>query len=536
MNNEQFRKLIQNTPARQDNVSPTDKSTFGAKKSSLLGGMTPRPGKAPGSSKDDFARQIRERHASLQPTKKFKTYAPKGSKFAAGYVDRAKARQEAQDAEDDKEVRVKALEEQVKLGQLPFETFEALRDQITGGDFESAHLVKGLDRKLLERVRRGEDVMGTSGSKDEVEEEESVDVDDELDKLEEQEIETVKREKTEKKGSMAPPPVAGVKRSRDEILAELKAQRKAAADAKAKAAPALDGRWKRMGEQTKPKVEIDSKGREVLITVGEDGVVKKKVRKLAPGMVPDVKPTADMPEATKVVLGADFAVPEQPKPAPPLEEEEHDFDIFDNVGTEYNPLGDMDDDDDDSDDSDDDEDGKVKRPAKDKAPAVPTEKSDESSRPPSEPSTALPKRNYFNEKSAPKERPVDKFQDIGDIIKKAARLAAAGNNQDGDGDEDQAARLAKRAKMLAQEDRDLDDMDMGFGSSRYEDEEEGGGVEKKVKLSEWKGGAAGGDDGWEEDKKSRGDKPKRKPKKRKGDVNNAADIFRVIEGRKSGNK
>lgn len=537
MNNEQFRKLVQNTPARQGNASPSDKNTFGAKKSSLLGGMTPRPGKTPGSSSsNDFARQIRERHASLQPTKKFKTYAPKGSKFAAGYVDRAKARQEAQDAEDDKEQRVKALEEQVKLGQLPYETFEALRDQITGGDFESAHLVKGLDRKLLERVRRGEDVMGTGASKNEAKEEDPVDVDDELDKLGEQEIETVKREKVEKKGSTAPPPVAGVKRSRDEILAELKAQRKAAAEAKAAAAPTLDSRWKRVGEQAKPRIEIDHKGREVLITVGEDGTVKKKVRKVASDNAVQAKPVADMPDASKEILGADFIVPEQPMAAPPPDEDEDD-DIFENVGTEYNPLGDVEDDDsDDSDDSD-----EARKPAKDKESAAsstaPAEKSDTSSKAPSEPPTGLPKRNYFNEKSTTEDQPVDKFKDIENIIKKAARLGAAGPNEEGDDDQTEGkdARLAKRAKMLAQEDRDLDDMDMGFGSSRYEDEEEGGG-EKKVKLSEWKGGAAGGDDGWEEDKKSRGDKPKRKPKKRKGDVNNAADIFRVIEGRKAGTK
>lgn len=535
MNNDQFRKLVQNTPARPSNGSPTNKTAFGAKKSSLLGGMTPRPGMGSSSNNNDFARQIRERHASLQPTKKFKTSAPKGSKFAAGYVDRAKARQEAQDEEDDKAQRVKALEEQVKLGQLPVETFEALRDQITGGDFESAHLVKGLDRKLLERVRRGEDVIG--GKKEIAREEASVDVDDELDKLEEREIETIEREKVEKKGSMAPPPVAGVKRSRDEILAELKAQRKAAAEAKAAAAPVLDSRWKKVGEQSKPKIEIDHKGREVLITVGEDGVVKKKVRKLASDNAAEDKGTTDKPEPTKVVLGADFALPDIAKPASPDDEEDSD-DIFENVGTDYNPLGAAEDDDDSDDSVDADE---IASPVKDKAPAAThPETSTASGKAPTDAPVNAPKRNYFNEKDTPEDQPADRFAGIENIIKKAARLGATASDTDGDGDgdekgESQDARLAKRAKMLAQQDRDLDDMDMGFGSSRYEDEEEGSG-DTKVKLSEWKGGAAGGDDGWEEDKKSRGDKPKRKPKKRKGDVNNAADIFRVIEGRKSGNK
>ncbi|KAK3060847.1 hypothetical protein LTR53_019981, partial [Teratosphaeriaceae sp. CCFEE 6253] len=99
------------------------------------------------------------------------------------------------------------------------------------------------------------------------------DVDEELDKLGEQEVVTVQREKA-KKGSMAPPSLAGKKRNRDEIMAEMKAQREAAA--RAKAAPQLDARWRKVGEKEKSRVEIDSKGREVMITVDEDGVVKKK--------------------------------------------------------------------------------------------------------------------------------------------------------------------------------------------------------------------------------------------------------------------
>lgn len=538
MQNADFRKLVQDIPGRQTDATPTGKAAFGTKKSSLLGGMTPRPGKGGPSSNNEFARQIRERHASLQPTKKFKTFAPKGSKFAAGYIDRAKARQEAQDSEDDKEQRVKALEEQVKLGQLPLETFEALRDQITGGDFESAHLVKGLDRKLLERVRRGEDVIGGSGSKAEAKGEALVDVDNELDKLEEREIQTIRREKVEKKGSMAPPSVAGVKRTRDEIMAELKAQRRAAAEAKAAAAPAFDSRWKRVGEPTKPKIEIDHKGREVLITVGEDGVVKKKVRKATSGEAALGKVAVAMPDSSKVILGADVAVPEQT--SQPSPDEDDDDDIFENVGTEYNPLGDLDDEAN-SDDSDDN--GEVTKSDESMAPVVSsntsTEQPEASNKTTFDPPIDVPKRNYFNERSTTNDQPVERFADIGieNIIRKAAKLGAATANEVANraDSEDKDTRLAKRAKMLAQQDRDLDDMDMGFGSSRYEDEEEGG-EEKKVKLSEWKGGAAGGDDGWEEDKKSRGEKPKRKPKKRKGDVNNAADIFRVIEGRKAGNK
>lgn len=170
MNNSQFRQLIASN-SNQQNGSSTPRASAGAtpsgaalgtKKTSFVP-MTPRA--ISGSSGNDFARQVRERNAGLQPSKqkKFKSYTPKGVKLGAGYTDRAKARAEGEGNEDaeDKAERVKALEEQMKLGQISREVFEALRDKITGGDAASSHLVKGLDWKLLERVRRGEDVMGT---------------------------------------------------------------------------------------------------------------------------------------------------------------------------------------------------------------------------------------------------------------------------------------------------------------------------------------------------------------------------------------
>ena len=52
----------------------------------------------------------------------------------------------------------------MKLQQIDRPTFERLRDDIIGGDINAVHLMKGLDFKLLERVRRGEDVL--SGKKE----------------------------------------------------------------------------------------------------------------------------------------------------------------------------------------------------------------------------------------------------------------------------------------------------------------------------------------------------------------------------------
>ena len=555
MNNNQFRKLVLDTPARQDDGTSGTRpgatpSAFGAKRSSFMP-MTPRNVK--GGADVSFAQQVRERNAALRPTKKFKSSAPKGAKFGAGYTDRAKAREDNGDEgggeANSKGARIKALEEQMKLGQISAEMFEALRDQITGGDISATHLVKGLDRQLLDRVRRGEDVLGTGGGNGDGASP-GPDMDEELDKLGEKDVEAIKREKAEKRGTMAPPPsIAGVKRSRDDIMAELKTQRKAAAEAKQKSV-ALDTRWRKVGEKEKSRIEIDHKGREVLITVDEDGVVKKKVRKVPAQSDETKNRAAEMPDESRPVLGADIAVPVR-TPVADTEAKDEDDDIFAGVGTEYNPLGDdVDDDDDDDDDNSDEDDAQIQ---KDEAGAPSTrhkaniETAQEHDAPePGEVEEHLPSakpasRNYFSDPKTTAEdaKPEDRYAGIESVLAKAARLdplRSGGANDEGDEESEQAreARLKKRAQMLAQQDRDLDDMDMGFGSSRYEDEEEGGEEGKKLKLSEWKGDAGGDEDGADEDGGKGAGKRKRKPKKRKGDVNNAADIMRVIEGRKSG--
>ena len=80
--------------------------------------------------------------------------------MGSGYQDRTQLRTSGE--EDDKAIRVKALEEMVKLGQMDQSTFQKLRDEIVGGDVKDVHLVKGLDYKLLERVRKGEDVLSAN--------------------------------------------------------------------------------------------------------------------------------------------------------------------------------------------------------------------------------------------------------------------------------------------------------------------------------------------------------------------------------------
>ncbi|KXL48506.1 hypothetical protein M433DRAFT_76055 [Acidomyces richmondensis BFW] len=510
MNNNQFRKLVLEQASRGEDDNPSSgEALVSAAPASSLGGkkvgfmpMTPR--NVRGRSDNDFARQFRERNAEFQPRTKFKSSTPKGVNYGPGHMDRAKMRGlvkgEEEEEEGSKASRIKALEEQMKLGQIPVETFEALRDEITGGHISNTHLVKGLDRKLLERVRRGENVLELE--KDPAMEAATSDLDEQLDKLGEREVEQIKREKTDKKGITASPTaLIGRKRTRDEIMAELKAQREAARQSKASVV--LGDRWRKVGEQRQGKIEVDHKGREVLITIDEDGVVKKKVRKRTSQSLSNPAPEVSMSLSAPSMLGPDVDPPKSEVGQKATFDEGEDEDIFEGVGREYNPIGDEEDD-----------------------ASVLMEKSD------------LPnaKRNYFNDDGVTEESGTKNlFVGIQNVLTKAAKLDSY-KEEDGLGSDDefrktQEARRQKRAEMLAQHDRDLEDMEMGFGSSRFEDDEDAES-NNKVRLSQWKD-PADCDGGWgEEDGRSKAPKSKRRPKKRKGDVNNAADIMRLIEARK----
>jgi hypothetical protein len=508
--------------------------------------MTPRSVR--GASGNDFARQVAERNAANQTTKKFKgSAAPKGSRLGSGFTDRTQNRYD--DEADDRAARIRALEEQVKLGQLDNATFEALRDQITGGGVDATHLVKGLDRKLLERVRKGEDVLGGAKPADEA------DLEDEFEQFEEKEVARIEREKVAKKGEMAPPPpVAGAKRSRDQILADLKAQRKTQADARLAARPELGNKFRDVSSsQASSRIEVDAKGREVLITTDEHGNVKKKVRKI---QAPVEEPTA--PAQPHKFLDEGVTVP-APKPVEkPVEapKDDSDDDIFDGVGDAYDPLGGLGDD-----DSSDDEDGEVPEKMSKPLTAAPPESTSEvearpeskeptttSMPPPPRPAQPTASRNYFksttttNDPTAEPQAPQNPFNDAAFLaaIKKAGALsnislslnASSSDPSAPESAEAKEARLQKRAQMLAGNDRDLDDMDMGFGSSRFGDEEEGEDGQR-IKLSTWKG--TGDDD--DDDNDNGGSKEKKKKgRRRKGDKNSAADVLGVMERRKEAGK
>ncbi|TAQ89294.1 hypothetical protein B7494_g2389 [Chlorociboria aeruginascens] len=517
MNNSQFRKLVLDTPVRQSGTGERRgaagatprgdgaPSTLGSRMRSSIP-MTPRS--IAGGGGVDFARQLAERNAEREgkPLKKFRSAAaPKGAKLPSGYVDRTQNR--ISEDEDDKAARVKSLEEMMKLQQIDEATFINLRDEILGGDVESTHLVKGLDYKLLERVRRGEDVLNGNEKEDEGEGE---NLDDEFEKLEDREVVAVERKVITKKGDMAPPSlVPGKKRNRDQILAEMKAAREVA---KQDAQPSLGSKFKKVGaSRATSRIEKDRQGREVLITVDEDGNEKRKVRKIQLELKAEKDNGILVPDKNAKPLGMDVSA----IPIPP--EEDEDVDIFDDAGDDYNPLAGLGEDDSDAEEG---EEGEINT-RKEKVEVKENVASELGSMaPPPKPKGVS--RNYFGDTKtdASESTTLKAFTDptILAALKKASTLNPIARGAE---NKEEAAKEARRKKMLQQDDRDAQDMDMGFGSSRFADEEDF--EEKKVKLSEWGGK---GDDGEEGGKTEGKTKRKRGPKKRKGDVNSAADVLK----------
>ncbi|KAH6997847.1 hypothetical protein BKA56DRAFT_607435 [Ilyonectria sp. MPI-CAGE-AT-0026] len=529
MNNSQFRKLMLADSAKQSKdkngassgaATPAKGGALGSRQRASIP-MTPR---SVGGSQADFARQLADRNNATRPQRKFKTSNPRGVKLATGYVDRSKERE---DDEDERTEQLKELDEALKNEEIDQETFEKRRFEIAGGDLSSTHLVKGLDFKLLKRIKEGEDVYGDKKPEEEKEDEPEADVDEEFDQLEDPEVMAVVKEKEKKKGQLSTVSLApGKKRTRDQILAELKASRAAA-----KAQQDLLGdRFKKIGAKQMPgtRIERDSKGREVLIIVDEDGHEKRKVRKIQPGTEKDDEAARGllMPDKDAKPLGME--IPEQYRKKEEPAEEDEDIDIFDGVGDDYNPLAGMDGSDSDSEDG-----GDAKKDAEGGKIA------DKSMPPPPKPQAPSAPRNYFKDaKTSLVSEEQTKAPSMSDpAIMAAIKRAAALNpiaKEKGDGDDDEEegeaaknkAMEERRKKLLQMSDRDDQDLDMGFGTSRLEDEEDFD--ESRVKLSTWGGKADEGDG------QSKGGPSKRKrgAKKRKGDANSAADVLRVMEARK----
>jgi hypothetical protein len=507
----------------------------------------------------DFARQLAERNAKANPKKQARSIAPKGTRLAAGYTDRTKDRIDPEDSEMAK--RIKNLEESMKLGQIDRDTFEKLVQDITDGDVGTTHLVKGLDRKLLERVRRGEDVTAGEAQKAEEKEDEDDDevepspaVEDAFDELADEDIGPIVREKAEKKGETMksppppPPPVAGVKRTRNDILKDLKRQREEAAAAAAaeheKKFPTLGSGFRKITAQGETsRIETDDKGREILIITGADGKEKRKVRKQKLDQQPALDIRHDLDDVAKPINMHNL--PE------PRKDESEDDDIFEGVGSNYNPLANLGDDDDDSE-----EEAEPEQLAENAKPGSEQESVEEDvskaeSRERASQSTittAPTKRDYF--KTFSRDTASDKPSDLSSAdatvraalekvrnLDESSTLLQNLSSADPNDANSKEARLKKRATELAASDRDMEDMDLGFGASRFDDADDMEREGEKVKFSQWKGLGAededeDGEGGARDAKKPR----KRGPKKKRGDKNKAEDVLNVMERQKEKKK
>lgn len=549
MNNSQFRLLLnESSSPRFLNNAATPSSRSKAERNDLaapvLGSranssipMTPR---SVVSHSSDFVRQVAEhQRAALSQgrstSKKFRSAAaPKGSKLAAGYQDRAAhlRQQQTENAAakggqdgDDKAERIQALEEMVKSKQMDQATFERLRDEIgVGGDLGSTHLVKGLDRKLLERVRRGEDVTNSqitatgqqqSGERDN---DGRQDVDEELEAVLRKEVQPAKREERNKRGTMAPPSslnIPGERMSRDDILKRLKASRAATAKEMDKARstePSLGLKFRKVGsqsslEKTKLVETINGRKREVLVITRPDGTVKRKVRWIDSE---DVKPEAHGASAAGTPLGMDIPVEIAAKQRAVLEKqrlrEEADDDIFIGVGTNYDPLGAV------TDDSDSESQSETAVEAAEHPAEAGAKTTDGDGKP----------RNYFSSTTADDGDSTSARGPVADatILAALKRAAAIRKSQDGCGaghgapeTETGAAGQDFLEKLRKREREDAADLDFGFGESRFGDEEEEGPL--------WDGG----------DKEKRTGR-KRGPKKRKANKEAVSDVMAVIESRR----
>ncbi|CAD6504233.1 BgTH12-05966 [Blumeria graminis f. sp. triticale] len=498
MNNSQFRKLVNENYAPKSG-SPVRRGPSlivqDENRSSTLGSrarnsfpMTPRS-VADSSYSTIISRQSLQRQKSPVNKKFRSSEAPKGSKLPEGYVDRTKSRVNNNEHEsiNDKAERVKSLEEVMKLGQIDELTFVKLRDEILGDEIgmERAGLVKGLDWGLLKKVKMGEvdaqDVITKSGLNKSEDREQKID--DGFDELEAKQIQPLIHKSSTKKGVMAPSLLTG-KRNRNQILAELKASRESTLQA---TTSRLGCRFKRVGEpRPKTKIEKDRKGRDVMISIDENGNEKRKVRRTQKEVAENERST-DLLMPDKSVKPLGMEVPEIPQNM----QSEECLDIFEDVGDDYSPLAELDGDD----ESDTEEIGTQIYP---NADATKTQAEDSKVQPSNE--TLTPQaivRDYFKatnmeivpaDKTSAYKTPGLLDPTILATLQKASkislRVAIDGN------DEDEAKKVSalrekeeRHKRMLMQDDRDDQDIDMGFGSSRLEDEADA--CETEVQLSKW---------------------------------------------------
>ncbi|RMD44012.1 hypothetical protein DV735_g1135, partial [Chaetothyriales sp. CBS 134920] len=506
MNNAQFRDLISNDktkgPRQDGGASALVPRSLGSRARSAKA-MTPRLVAL------SYKGHSSERQHDGEPAqKKIKSSAvPKGTKLAAGYQDRTKLREDGYNEETSKEKKLKSLEKMLKDEKIDQATFERLRDQMgIGGDLTTTHLVKGLDFKLLEKMRRGDDIENdSSGDKTEP----TVDLDDELDSILEKDVTSLRSLKAANSAEEPAPALVAEILSREEMVRRLKESRRGQASVNATPQQALGGKFKKLAAAEKPGkkkfVEIvNGRRREVLLLTKKDGSTKRKTRWL------DAEGDGSNENATP--LGMEVPVELAAKQKALLEQEtaaEEEDDIF--VGArDYDPLKDLD---------DSDSEGESTK----NTDLTDTKKENESGA-----DSNSRRRNYFATTAEEEEEGgeegksmLSSAKDDANLImaiKRAAGLrqleeAADGPRLEAGPDASQEDRHKGFLARLKQQDRqDAADLDLGFGESRFgDDDDEDGPLYDADELGGRKG-------------------RKRGAKKRKGDKDNMADVMRVIEG------
>ena len=512
MNNSQFRDLVKSdktksTSARNGGSSALVPRSLGSRARSSVP-MTPRTVAGHSSSKD-LARQVAEhtRQSNGEPAlKKFKSSAaPKGTRLAEGYQDRARLREGGYNEETSREKKLNDLEKMLKEEKIDQATFTRLREQMgIGGDLRTTHLVKGLDFKLLGKMRRGEDVDTEPPHEEAEPGEPPPEVDDELDYVLDKDVEARQKDQTEAEPEH--PEVETQSISRDEILRRLKEGRNAIAVLASAPEVSLGDKFKKVAaseKQGKKKyVEtVNGRRREVLIITKKDGSTKRKTRWIDPECTSNNENAAPL----GMEVPAEFAAKQKALLEQQAIDDEND-DIFVDVA-DYDPLQGLDSGSDDSDP------GEV---TKKKVESAPVAKE-----------AGGRARNYFSirDDAAPDEAKFSSIKNNPNLMAALKRAAALRKGEEegqesqetesAPTDPDQAERHKKFLARLKQQEReDNQDVDLGFGESRFGDDDEDGPIY----------------DGEEErDEKS---KRKRGPRKRKGDKDSVADVMGVLEGRK----
>ncbi|TGZ85143.1 hypothetical protein EX30DRAFT_337543 [Ascodesmis nigricans] len=506
MNNAQFRKLLETprqAPSNNDSstsMPPPSVRTLGSKLRSSIP-MTPR---SLTTSNNEFARQLAARRAAEQPVKKFRSSAaPKGSKLAAGYVDRAAAlrqQEEDDDVNDEREQRLEALRQLVKDGEIEHEEY-VKQTKLLGGDIASTHLVKGLDFELLRKAKAGEDLMSAITGDKESGDGDDEDLDSKLDEALTKEVSAVERKKEKKVGQKAP-------QSRAEILAELKRQRLAA---KAATQPTLGAKFRKINDpRASEQNNSDNEGEEeevkVKLVMGEDGKIKRKVKRKDKERERPKLSDENLgmePPKQKPVMGI---MPPPPIPGKaPSPEEEDDEDIFAGVG-DYDLLAGISD----SDSSDSDLEAGAERSKRPKPSSsastsepLPTEKTSSTS--PTLVPSIKPSTLFDSTTSGEDDSTFDPVNDPSASISLTSILhRAAQINKKVESEEEK-----RRKKLVEAQERDSYDIDMGFGgSTNFDDDDD--------EAADGRGG---------------GKRKRKRGGKKKGDKEDAGVVGRIVEER-----